>query len=203
MIKKASTSKKSRKTLVEGVVAAAKSAKKSAKAVLMTRRIRPKRAEPKPRPANAPAVVAEPPSMGEPTVEADLPPTGEPAVVAEPRPVNGPAVAALQAERQRLLDELKHQEVVEQEHPTTGNHMADDASEVSEQAKTLALRRHLEGMLKEIDRAIARAERGTYGLCEHCGKPIAAERLQVMPAACLCIDCAKQQARTNTAKAAA
>ena len=74
--------------------------------------------------------------------------------------------------------------------------MADDATEVSEQAKSLALRRHLEGMLTEIDRAIVRAERGLYGICEKCGKAISEERLEVKPSATLCIDCAKLQVRT-------
>ena len=111
----------------------------------------------------------------------------------EPRPLESPALRALKKERARLLSELKHQEIVEQDHPTTGNHMADDATEVSEQAKTLALKRHLEGMLKEIERAIARAEKGTYGICERCKNPISEERLKAMPSATLCIDCAKLQ----------
>ena len=113
----------------------------------------------------------------------------------EPRPLSSPVLRALKKERARLLSELKHQDVVEQDHPTTGNHMADDATEVSEQAKTLALKRHLEGMLKEIDRAIARAEKGTYGICERCKNPISEERLKVLPSATLCIDCAKLQMR--------
>jgi DnaK suppressor protein len=113
----------------------------------------------------------------------------------EPRLVDTPVLRALKKERARLLSELKHQEIVEQDHPTTGNHMADDATEVSEQAKTLALKRHLEGMLKEIERAIVRAEKGTYGICERCKNPISEERLKVMPSATLCIDCAKLQIR--------
>jgi RNA polymerase-binding protein DksA len=113
----------------------------------------------------------------------------------EARPLSAPVLRALKKERARLLGELKHQEVVEQDHPTTGNHMADDATEVSEQAKTLALKRHLEGMLKEIDRAIARAEKGTYGICERCKNPISEDRLKVLPSATLCIDCAKSQIR--------
>lgn len=119
----------------------------------------------------------------------------------EPRPLDTPLLRALKKERARLISEIKHQEVVEQDHPTTGNHMADDATEVAEQAKTLALRRHLEGMLREIERAIARAEKGTYGICERCHNPISEERLKVMPSATLCIDCAKLQMRS--AKAAA
>jgi RNA polymerase-binding transcription factor DksA len=71
--------------------------------------------------------------------------------------------------------------------------MADDASDVVDQATTLALRRHLEGLLNGVERAILRAERGTYGLCERCGLRISEERLQVMPAAMLCIACAKLQ----------
>ncbi|HEX7588805.1 MAG TPA: TraR/DksA C4-type zinc finger protein [Anaerolineae bacterium] len=111
----------------------------------------------------------------------------------EPRPLETPLLRALRKEHARLISEIKHQEIVEQDHPTTGNHMADDATEVAEQAKTLALRRHLEGMLKEIERAIARAEKGTYGTCERCHNPISEERLKVMPSATLCINCAKLQ----------
>jgi RNA polymerase-binding transcription factor DksA len=119
----------------------------------------------------------------------------------EPRPLDSSTLRALKKERVRLMAELKHQEVVEQDHPTTGNHMADDATEVAEQAKTLALRRNLEGMLKEIERAIVRAERGTYGVCERCKGPISDERLKVMPSATLCIACAKMQARPARAAA--
>lgn len=118
-----------------------------------------------------------------------------PPVELEPRRNEHAGLAMLQRERQRLLDELKRQDVIEQEHPTTGNHMADDASEVSEQAKSFALRRHLEGMIKEIDRAIVRAERGKYGVCERCGRKIPEERLRVLPSASLCIECAKLQVR--------
>lgn len=98
---------------------------------------------------------------------------------------------ALKKEKVRLQTELKKQQVASQDHPTTGNHMADDATDVAEQAKTLALRTHLEGMLKEVERAIVRIERGTYGACEKCGKPIGDERLRAMPWVTLCIEHAK------------
>ena len=114
----------------------------------------------------------------------------------EPRsPIESPILRALRKERRRLIEELKCQEMLAQDRPTTGNHMADDASEVEAQAKSLALRRHLEGMIKEIDRAIGRAEKGMYGVCERCKGPIAEERLKVMPSATFCIECAKLQTR--------
>jgi len=109
----------------------------------------------------------------------------------EPRPLESPAVRALKRERARLLHDLKHQTLLSQDRPSTGNHMADDASEVEAQTKAMALRRHIEGMLQEIERAIARAEKGTYGICERCKQPIPEERLKVMPSATLCISCAK------------
>jgi DnaK suppressor protein len=148
-----------KKSVRKAIASAAKTAKKSAKAVLVTGRTLP------------------------------------PPVEIEPRLLDTPVLRALRRERRRLLEELQHQELLAQDHPTTGNHMADDASEVEEQSKSLALRRHLEGMLKEVDRAIARAGKGTYGICERCHHPISEERLKAMPAATLCIDCAKLQVR--------
>ena len=120
-----------------------------------------------------------------------------PPVEIEPRCLDSPPLLVLKKERQRLLDAIAHQELLVQDHPTTTNHMADNASDVAEQATTFALRHHLEGLLKEIDRAILRAEKGTYGLCERCGKRIDAERLHIVPSASLCIECAKLQARSS------
>lgn len=151
------------KAIVRGVASAARTAKKSAKAVLVSGRTLP------------------------------LP------VEIEPRLLDSPALRALRKERRRLTEELKHQELLSQDRPTTGNHMADDASEVEAQAKSLALRRHLEGMIKEIDRAMVRAEKGMYGTCERCHHPISEERLKVMPSAILCIECAKLQVRPTKA----
>jgi DnaK suppressor protein len=41
----------------------------------------------------------------------------------------------------------------------------------------------------EIDRALAKIEDGTYGLCEQCGDPIPEPRLQALPYAALCVSC--------------
>jgi RNA polymerase-binding transcription factor DksA len=101
------------------------------------------------------------------------------------------ALSLLRRERDRLREELGRQEASIQDHPTTGNHIADDATEVSEQAKWLALRRHLQGMLEETERAILRVEKGTYGRCGRCGKAISPERLRVVPSAAFCIECAQ------------
>ena len=49
-------------------------------------------------------------------------------------------------------------------------------------------RRELE--LKKIAAALRRIESGEYGNCLRCGEAIAAARLELDPAATLCIDCA-------------
>ncbi len=43
--------------------------------------------------------------------------------------------------------------------------------------------------VREIDEALERIQRGTYGLCANCENPIAAERLRNLPYARHCIDC--------------
>jgi DnaK suppressor protein len=106
-----------------------------------------------------------------------------------------PLLAALKKERDRLRGEIQRQEVLTQDHPTSGNHMADDATEVFEQTKNLALKRHLEKMLEQVELAMRRIEKGSYGVCEKCGGLINPERLQVMPSATLCMGCARTVAR--------
>ena len=41
----------------------------------------------------------------------------------------------------------------------------------------------LENQLIEVDAALVRIEKGTYGLCEKCGKPIEKDRLEASPSA--------------------
>ncbi len=55
--------------------------------------------------------------------------------------------------------------------------------------------------LEAIEEALNRLELGTYGLCESCGQPIEPRRLEIMPEASLCRDCASQ--REKLAKATA
>ncbi len=100
----------------------------------------------------------------------------------------------LKKEAAHLQEEIAHQEVLAQDHPASGNHMADDASEVFEQTKNLALKRHLERKLEQVELAIHRVKEGTYGICDKCGKAISPERLQALPYATTCVDCAKSVA---------
>lgn len=50
----------------------------------------------------------------------------------------------------------------------------------------------LEGKVEQIDEALEKLHQGTYGICESCGGPIRAERLDALPYATRCITCQRQ-----------
>ncbi|MCW3041495.1 MAG: hypothetical protein JWM31_3400 [Solirubrobacterales bacterium] len=49
----------------------------------------------------------------------------------------------------------------------------------------------LEPALDRVDRALAKLEDGTYGVCDGCGADIAPARLRFAPESVLCIACAR------------
>ncbi len=69
-------------------------------------------------------------------------------------------------------------------------HDPEGATIAFERAQLSALARQARDRLVEIDDAERRLEAGTYGTCERCGSAIAPERLEVRPAARLCLPCA-------------
>jgi DnaK suppressor protein len=64
-----------------------------------------------------------------------------------------------------------------------------------ERERDLALSASARQSVDEIERALARMDRGDYGLCERCSKKIAPARLEALPQAALCIECASRLAR--------
>jgi DnaK suppressor protein len=64
-----------------------------------------------------------------------------------------------------------------------------------ERARVAALLENAREALRALDEAIARAEGGSYGRCEACGRAIAAERLAALPAARRCTSCARGRRR--------
>jgi RNA polymerase-binding transcription factor DksA len=73
------------------------------------------------------------------------------------------------------------------------SNFADSSQVTAERGEAERLATELRESLDEVEAALKRLDDGTYGLCEVCGKPIGADRLEAMPAARLCIvDAAKQ-----------
>jgi RNA polymerase-binding transcription factor len=57
----------------------------------------------------------------------------------------------------------------------------------------LALRDRAEQHLAEIDQALEQLNKGVYGRCEQCGRPIDPERLKVLPHTTVCSKCAQRR----------
>lgn len=58
-----------------------------------------------------------------------------------------------------------------------------------ERERDLALSAQARAAVDEIDRALAKMDAGTYGVCERCGQPIPKARLKALPYASLCVAC--------------
>ncbi len=66
------------------------------------------------------------------------------------------------------------------------NHPGDEGTELYEREKDIALNEHIEKELKDINYALEAIEKGTYGICEKCGKEIPIERLEAIPTTTYC-----------------
>ncbi|MBX3375699.1 MAG: TraR/DksA family transcriptional regulator [Phycisphaeraceae bacterium] len=77
-------------------------------------------------------------------------------------------------------------------------HMAEQGSDVYGQSLSLDLAAADRRLIKEIDDALVRIEKGTYGICELTGKPIRAERLEELPWARYSIEAAREIERRST-----
>lgn len=76
-----------------------------------------------------------------------------------------------------------------------GSDQADVGSNSLERDAELSLAANQRDLLLQTEKAIARLEEETYGLCEQCGEPIGKMRLMAFPRATLCMDCKRREER--------
>ncbi|HEY9040154.1 MAG TPA: TraR/DksA family transcriptional regulator [Roseovarius sp.] len=90
------------------------------------------------------------------------------------------------------LDELNHRlkSVDEALDVTADPDLEDQAIELQDDEVLESLGRAGEREIQLLGRALVRISNGTYGICKKCGEEIATERLDVVPYAVLCRDCA-------------
>ena len=67
-------------------------------------------------------------------------------------------------------------------------HPADVGTETFNRERDLSILENVTSELDDVDAALARLEAGTYGICEACGRPIGAERLDALPATRFCLE---------------
>lgn len=66
---------------------------------------------------------------------------------------------------------------------------ADSSQVTAERGEAETLAGQLREALAEVERALDKLAKGTYGTCESCGQAIAPARLEAMPTARFCINC--------------
>lgn len=102
---------------------------------------------------------------------------------------------ALAAKRAELEAELAHLSAAT---PDTGGisfgkRVGDATSVAVERLTQVAAHEQLGDTLAAVQRAQAKLAEGTYGVCDGCGQPIAAARLEALPWASKCIACASRR----------
>jgi DnaK suppressor protein len=102
----------------------------------------------------------------------------------------------LEGERQQTLRRLAHLTgdfdgvvAASQDSNADDEHDPEGATIAFERSQLAALVRQAQDHLAEVDAAIDRLDAGTYGVCESCGQPVAADRLEARPVARTCIGC--------------
>ncbi|MGW1431151.1 TraR/DksA family transcriptional regulator [Streptomyces sp. NPDC002431] len=76
-----------------------------------------------------------------------------------------------------------------------GDDEADTGTKNITREHEMSLAANAREMLDQTERALARLDAGTYGLCEICGKPIGKARMQAFPRATLCVEDKQKQER--------
>lgn len=107
--------------------------------------------------------------------------------------------AELRKEEERIKAELhefatenpKNTDDYDAKFPNMGDKEDENAEEVATFSTNLALERSLESNLRDVEKALERIAKGTYGICKYCNKPIDEKRLRARASSSSCIECKK------------
>jgi DnaK suppressor protein len=118
--------------------------------------------------------------------------TGAPAVA-----VSRIASARAEAETRSEALTVQIEALAEQQALTTHDdeHDPEGVTIGFERAQLLGLRAGAQKEISALDRATSRLRAGTYGRCAHCGYAIPDARLEALPAAETCLNCATRARR--------
>ncbi len=75
--------------------------------------------------------------------------------------------------------------------PEYGDEEDENAREVAEYTANKPLEITLEKTLRDVNKALERMAKGTYGTCKYCDEPIDEKRLLARPTSSACVSCKK------------
>jgi len=100
----------------------------------------------------------------------------------------------LTAERDNLI--RKANDTLSRDAALDPNEMPDEIDQASaeyEQSFIFRIRDREKYYLSKVQKALAKIEAGTFGICEACDEPVAIKRMEARPVTTLCIRCKEEQ----------
>jgi len=76
-----------------------------------------------------------------------------------------------------------------------GDDEADAGVKTYEREHEFVMTSNARNLLEQTEKALARIDAGSYGVCESCGQPIGKARLMAFPRAVLCVTCKQREER--------
>jgi RNA polymerase-binding protein DksA len=100
----------------------------------------------------------------------------------------------LETEHKRLAEELAQLQTnassaEERREGSPFGKREEEATETLELEKRLNLENRIRQEMAKVEHALDKIVKGTYGLCDNCGKPIDPQRLEALPQATVCMNC--------------
>jgi DnaK suppressor protein len=77
-----------------------------------------------------------------------------------------------------------------------GKRVGDGTTEAVRRLTDIGVGGSMERVMARTERALAKLDEGSYGICDVCGDEIPRGRLQALPESVLCLACARRQPRT-------
>jgi len=99
----------------------------------------------------------------------------------------------LRAQIMRTFEESAREVKSPEESKGYSQHQADEGTDDFYRQITIQLSGEETQVLKQIDRALEKIEKGTYGICDVTGKPINKKRLEAIPYASMTVEAQEQQ----------
>ena len=75
-----------------------------------------------------------------------------------------------------------------------GKRIGDGTNEAISRLNDVGVAGSLEAIEEQLERALAKLDDGTYGVCDDCGAEIPEGRLRIRPESTLCVECAAKRA---------
>lgn len=110
----------------------------------------------------------------------------------------------LENDRKRLTEQLEQlrasRPTDERREGSPFGKREEEATETAELENRMALEKRILSQLAEVENALNKFKKGSYGICESCGKSINPARLEALPQARLCMSCKATQAKNAKAQ---